>query len=129
MLFLIRVTCSDPVSAFPFAGSALEALVGRGPWTLTFQGSSEQGALARYLHIPARTVIIKPEAASMNTAWQDVRYSLRKLAKNPGFTVVAIVTLALGVGANSAIFSELSKRVADVQPRSVHGCGLRLIDR
>src|SRR3981081_2210372 len=44
----------------------------------------------------------------MNTFFRDLRYSLRLLIKSPGFTAVAVLSIALGIGANTTVFSVIN---------------------
>lgn len=52
----------------------------------------------------------------LDSLWKDVRYSLRGLFKRPAFTIIALVILALGVGANTAIFTLLNAVVLKQLP-------------
>ncbi len=52
----------------------------------------------------------------MTSFWQDVRYSLRMIAKAPGYAAIAILTLALGIGANTTIFSWINSTLLNPVP-------------
>jgi len=62
----------------------------------------------------------------MENLWKDIRYGVRMLVKNPGFTVIAVVVLAFGIGANTAIFgivnSLLLRPIMAENPDELMGC-------
>src|SRR6202451_2268901 len=76
--------------------------------------------LLRQRHRESRTLL------SFSTVFQDVRYGLRVLGKSPGFTAIAVASLALAIGANAAIFS-LAKSLLYDRMGVPHAEQLRLV--
>src|SRR5438045_6147923 len=61
---------------------------------------------------------------ALETFFQDIRYGMRSLLKKPGFTLTAVIALALGIGANTAIFSVINAILLRSLPSRAPGRGV-----